>query len=408
MDHVGERDSGGVRQPEDNHAERITHEDEVDTGFIQETGAGVVIGGEDGETLRLRLSLTEVVEGVEHVSRVGGEPITGHESDGRGLIIERGEKVCHGFVEGADDTVRPNVREGLKHKAALMKAGMRDDEVGLVHHSIPDVEDIEIDGPRLIFLPDLSAPELFLDGAEDAVEIMRPHVGLDLDHGVQKGLGAFGAVHGCGFINSACGCEPSLGHPLQDLMGGPAEMVDSTPQIRTERDAAGRGSWAWRKWSHGSHGSDRRFQTEHILHVVETGSAALQPLGSADGSSGEGISAGCFVGELDPLPNIGKDDGVISHDVSASECVDADLFRRASADVAHAAMPTVGIVIEATDVSQNLDQGAGGATRRIFFEPVVHLDDLQIKRITEELSGFPREPEEGVHSDTEIRGQDNR
>jgi hypothetical protein len=72
MDHVCERDSGGVRQPEDNHAERITHEDEVDTGFIQETGAGVVIGGEDGETLRLRLSLTEVVEGVEHVSRVGG------------------------------------------------------------------------------------------------------------------------------------------------------------------------------------------------------------------------------------------------------------------------------------------------------------------------------------------------
>ncbi len=46
VEHVLHGDVGGVRVAEDDHAEGVADEDEIEAGFVEETGGGVVVGGE--------------------------------------------------------------------------------------------------------------------------------------------------------------------------------------------------------------------------------------------------------------------------------------------------------------------------------------------------------------------------
>ena len=54
MPHVGNRHRGGVRVAEDDHAERVSHEDDIDTAFIEEARRRVVISRERGDLFTAR------------------------------------------------------------------------------------------------------------------------------------------------------------------------------------------------------------------------------------------------------------------------------------------------------------------------------------------------------------------
>ena len=80
------------------------------------------------------------------------------------------------------------------------------------------------------------------------------------------------------------------------------------------------------------------FQSQHVLHVVEPRGLAVRPERGAAGTTGKGLAAGGFVGQLHALALRGVDDGVVAHDIAAADGVHADLGVGA---LAHDAMPAV-------------------------------------------------------------------
>ena len=49
VQHVIERDVGGVRKPEHHHAQRIADQQDVHAAFIEQAGGRVIVGGERGD-----------------------------------------------------------------------------------------------------------------------------------------------------------------------------------------------------------------------------------------------------------------------------------------------------------------------------------------------------------------------
>ena len=69
-DHVLERHGCGVGVAEDNHAERVADQDEVNAGFVDDTGRGIIVSGEGRNFLPALFLLPEAVVEVVHKRRV--------------------------------------------------------------------------------------------------------------------------------------------------------------------------------------------------------------------------------------------------------------------------------------------------------------------------------------------------
>ena len=59
VQHLVHGDGEGVVVAEDDHGERVADQQEIDAGFVDEAGAGVVVRGERGDGLALALHFTE-------------------------------------------------------------------------------------------------------------------------------------------------------------------------------------------------------------------------------------------------------------------------------------------------------------------------------------------------------------
>src|SRR4051812_16362960 len=73
------------------------------------------------------------------------------------------------------------------------------------------------------------------------------------------------------------------------------------------------------------------FQAKDVLHVVDAGRLAYDPLRRAEGTAGEDAAIAGLVRELEALTERGIHDGVVADDVAAAEGVHADLGRLALA-----------------------------------------------------------------------------
>ena len=57
---------------------------------------------------------------------------------------------------------------------------------------------------------------------------------------------------------------------------------------------------------------------------------------------------------------------------------------------------------------QNLSERFGRSAGGVLFHFVMRLDDLRIEIRTEQVGSFPRQPEQYIHANAEIRRENNR
>ena len=69
VQHVVERDVGGVRKPEHHHAERIADQQDVHATFVEQARGRVIVGGERGD----RASAFAVAQGLGFLKGGHGE-----------------------------------------------------------------------------------------------------------------------------------------------------------------------------------------------------------------------------------------------------------------------------------------------------------------------------------------------
>lgn len=62
VEHVVESDVGGVGEAEDDHPEGVANEEEVEAGFVEEAGGGVIVGGEGGDGRMAKADLSGAEE----------------------------------------------------------------------------------------------------------------------------------------------------------------------------------------------------------------------------------------------------------------------------------------------------------------------------------------------------------
>ena len=79
-------------------------------------------------------------------------------------------------------------------------------------------------------------------------------------------------------------------------------------------------------------------QAQDILHAVNAGSLADHPIRGPKRSLGKRVATAGLVGQFDPLPHRGEEDGVVSHHIAAAHRVNTNFRGRAGADDA---VPTV-------------------------------------------------------------------
>lgn len=137
--------------------------------------------------------------------------------------------------------------------------------------------------------------------------------------------------------------------------------------------------------------------------------ASCKPAGGTDGTVGEGVAAAGFVSELYALADVGEDDGVIADDIATADGVDADLGLRAGSDIAKAAVAAVGVILELSDVSEDLHQGASGMPAgAVFFQAMDASRRLRGRNLGQEARRPFRVSQEGVYADAEIGRKDDR
>ena len=76
-----------------------------------------------------------------------------------------------------------------------------------------------------------------------------------------------------------------------------------------------------------------------MLHGVEAGVLAENPLGGAEGAVGESVSAAGFVSKFESFSGGGEQDGVIADDVAAAQRVQADFIFGSGSDDSFASVP---------------------------------------------------------------------
>lgn len=75
-----------------------------------------------------------------------------------------------------------------------------------------------------------------------------------------------------------------------------------------------------------------------MLHGVESGFLAKNPLGGAEGAVGEGVSAAGFVDEFEAFSGSGEQNGVIADNIAAAQGMHADFIFSSGADDSLAAV----------------------------------------------------------------------
>ena len=93
VEHLVHGDGEGVFMAEDDHGERVADEEQVDSSFVDQAGAGVVVGGERGDGLALALHFGERGHGdfCHGEGDGGGFPPVGKAGEAHGCLQCRSE-----------------------------------------------------------------------------------------------------------------------------------------------------------------------------------------------------------------------------------------------------------------------------------------------------------------------------
>lgn len=133
-----------------------------------------------------------------------------------------------------------------------------------------------------------------------------------------------------------------------------------------------------------------------MLHGVEAGFLAENPLGGAEGAVGKSVSAAGFVGEFEAFSESGEQNGMIADDVAAAQGVHADFVFGSGADDSLAAVPEGFVQREIAGLGEDVCEGCGGAAGGVLFVMVMHFDDFEVESASQDFRCFASEPEKGV------------
>ena len=112
--------------------------------------------------------------------------------------------------------------------------------------------------------------------------------------------------------------------------------------------------------------------------------------------------------EFHALAECGKKHRMVAHHITTAHGVHPDFATRASAHIAEAPVANIVVVLQPAHFREGLGEHLRGAARRVFFHPVMRLDDFQIKVRPEDFRRTAREPQQRVHARRIIAGIDNR
>src|SRR5512138_3755534 len=129
-------------------------------------------------------------------------------------------------------------------------------------------------------------------------------------------------------------------------------------------------------------------EAEDVRHVVEAGRPPGDPLRGAHGAAGELLAGGRPVRELQALALAAEEDGVLADDVAAAQRLDPDLPGRPLAEDAVPRVRERVLRIAAERLGRHLAEPDGRARRRVALLLVVHLDDLDVVVVAEDLRGL--------------------
>lgn len=141
-----------------------------------------------------------------------------------------------------------------------------------------------------------------------------------------------------------------------------------------------------------------------MLHGVEAGVLAENPLGGAEGAVGESIPVAGFVGEFEAFSGSGEQDGVIANDVASAQGMQADFIFGSGADDSLASVPQGFVRREIAGLGEDVGEGCGGAAGGVLFVVVVHFDDFEVKVVSQDFRRFACEPEKGVDAGGVVGG----
>lgn len=145
-------------------------------------------------------------------------------------------------------------------------------------------------------------------------------------------------------------------------------------------------------------------EAENVLHGVEAGFLAENPLGGAEGAVGESVSAAGFVGEFEAFSGSGEQDGVIADDVAAAQGMHADFIFGSGADDSLAAVFQGVVWREIAGLGEDVCEGCGSAAGGVLFVMVVHFDDFEVEAVSQDFRCFAGEPEKGVDAGGVVGG----
>ena len=99
---------------------------------------------------------------------------------------------------------------------------------------------------------------------------------------------------------------------------------------------------------------------------------------------------------------------MIADNVACADGMHADLFVGRSPINPCAPMRDIAFIIKSAHFAEDLRQTFRGSARRILFQPMMRLDDLEIEPVAEQLRCFACQPEERVHANAEVRREQHR
>src|SRR5678815_1643688 len=133
---------------------------------------------------------------------------------------------------------------------------------------------------------------------------------------------------------------------------------------------------------------ERSLKPEHILHVVKPGLFLCQPLCGAQRALREGVAAMGAMDEFEALADAAENHGMFTDNIAGADREQRNFFFPPLADDPFTAIDHDFAQVAAEGVCRRLAESQRGAAWRIFFEPVVRLDNFDIVIIAESLCGI--------------------
>src|SRR5262249_52942714 len=135
------------------------------------------------------------------------------------------------------------------------------------------------------------------------------------------------------------------------------------------------------------------FQPQYILHIVQSGMLANEPMRRLQSALSEVLAAQRTMGQFNALTQACEEYGMFAYNIAAADRVHSNLALCPLADVAFASMTNTPLILELAATRYNLRQPPRCTTRRVFFPTMVKLQNFDVKARPQHPVGFLGQPE---------------